>query len=226
MVYALHPACVHADASSAYFSLFLSYAAYIPSSHGTVSSAVMTVFVVVGQITMTGRRDVMTICCGNFSWRPRSALRSHSPPGDNRDLSHTKLLSASPPCLTNWIGWYAVDMLALFTSSLRVSMTSASFHRTRSWRHLYRPWVRAVLQLERMCCRLELWWPQGWQISSIPYQRCRFWGLGRVSYVALIRKLNLAWGSFHRSAHVMLLSIMASQVVHFPCWDWLTALTL
>lgn len=44
-----------------------------------------------------------------------------------------------------------------------------------------------------------------------------FWGLGKVSYVDLIRKLNLAWGNFYRSAHVMVLSMTASQVVHLPC---------
>lgn len=35
------------------------------------------------------------------------------------------------------------------------------------------------------------------------YQWCRFWELGRVSYVALIKKLSLAWDNFYRSDHVM-----------------------
>ncbi len=216
---------MHADASSAYFSLFLSNAAHLPMAQLVRPwwQSSWWWARLQWQVEEMLWQSAVGTSAGDQDWLSDP---TRLPPGDNRNLSHTKLLSASPSCLTNWISWYAVDMLALFTSSLRVSMTFTSFHRTRSWRHLYRPWARAVLQPERMCCRLELWWPQGWQISSIPYQWCRFWGLGRVSYVALIRKLNLAWGSFHRSAHVMFLSITASQVVHFPRWDWLTALTL
>lgn len=52
-------------------------------------------------------------------------------------------------------------------------------------------WVSAILQLNTICCKLSFWWPQSWQISSESYQR--FWGFGRVSYVALIMKLSLAW---------------------------------
>lgn len=118
-----------------YVSLFLSNAASMPSSHGMVNSAMMTVLVMVYQSTMSGWREVMAIGCGNFSWRSRSALRAHSPPHDNRDLSLTVLLNVSPPCLTNWMGWCDAVGLALFTSSLGASMASASFRRTRSWRH-------------------------------------------------------------------------------------------
>lgn len=169
-MYALQPAWVHAAASPVYFSLFLSNAASMPSSHGMVNSAMMTVLVMVDQSTMSGWREVMAIYCGNFSWRSRSALRAHSPLHDSRDLSLTVLLNASPPCLTNWMDWCDAVGLALFTSSLRALMASASFRRTR----VAVPPVVALGQCgqpERMCCRLGLWWPQSWQCSSVPYQR-------------------------------------------------------
>ncbi|KAJ8369263.1 hypothetical protein SKAU_G00092910 [Synaphobranchus kaupii] len=48
-----------------------------------------------------------------------------------------------------------------------------------------------------MCCKLGFWVSQRWQFASGPYQRCKFLGLGRVSYVDLMRKLSLACGILH-----------------------------
>ncbi len=88
------------------------------------------------QSKMSGWREVTAICCGNFSWWSRSALNSQLLPGDSSNHSFVLLLSTSPPCLTNWIRPWDVAGLALLASSLQASMTSASFRRTWSSRHL------------------------------------------------------------------------------------------
>lgn len=217
---------LHAAPSPADFSLFLSNATSVPSSHGMVNSAMMTVLVMVDQSMMSGRWEVIAICCGNFCWQSRSALRAHSPPHDSRDLSLMVPLNASPPCLTNWRGWCDAVGLALFTS-LHASVDSASFRRTRLWHHPYGLWVSAVSQRG---CAVD--WDSGGHRVGSPLlchtsgSSSSFWGLGRVLYVDLIEKRNLAWGNFYKSAHMMVLSMMASQVVHLTRWDWLTALIL
>ena len=71
-------ACEHIAASSAYLSFFRSYVASICSSHGIVSSTMMTTLAGADQSTMSGRRDVMVISAGNFSWRSRLAANCHS----------------------------------------------------------------------------------------------------------------------------------------------------
>ena len=139
-VNALHPACEHVADRSAYLSFFRSYAASICSSHGTVSSTMMTALAGADQSTMSGHRAVMVISAGNFSWRSRSAANCYSPPIDKRDRSVLVQRCALVPGLVNWIHFGAVGGLFLLASCLRASRISASLRRTLSCRHLYLPW--------------------------------------------------------------------------------------
>ena len=167
-----------------YFSFFLSKTASIPSSHGTVNSAIMIILLDVDHNIISDRREVMAISCGS-----RSALMFHSPPGHRRDNSLTLLL-------TNWI------------SHCGFRLVYAG--------HLYWPCINAALKPETMCCKHRFWEPQSWQVSPELNQRCRFQQVGRVLYMALIRKLSLAWGTLHISAQLTAILITASQVVHLP----------
>ena len=135
-MYVFQPASRQEEASSAYFSLFLSNATSIPSSQGMVSSPIMTHLAELDQSTISGRSDDMIMCSGNLSWRPTSVLSCHSSAGENKDRSCTELLRASPAFLMNGIGWCSgVTWLDLFTCSLRTSITSAIFFSTRLCRH-------------------------------------------------------------------------------------------
>lgn len=98
-----------------------------------------------------------------------------------------------------WIHHCDVSRLVLLASSLHASRISANLHSTLSWCHLYWPCISAALHPERMCCRLGLLELQSWHVSSVPYHRCKFQGLGRMSYMAQIMKLSLAWGILHVS---------------------------
>ena len=73
-------------ASPVYFSFFLSNAASIPPSQGTVSSARITALTEGDHRMMSGLREVVVFSGGNFSCRSRSALKFQSPPGVNSDL--------------------------------------------------------------------------------------------------------------------------------------------
>ena len=141
---AFNPASVHAADSSLYFSFFLSKAASILSSHGTVSSAMITIMAEVdqdgdrslrpGQCLAVGK---LNFSCVNFSCWFRSTLMFHSHPGVRTDRSFRLMFCAPAPCLMKCIHSWDVDRLVLFTSSLHASKTSASFLRTWSWCHPY-----------------------------------------------------------------------------------------
>ncbi len=130
------------------------------------------------------------------------------------------------PCLRRWILHRLSIGLWLFASCRLFSSTSASFLITWSCRHLSRPGVSAVLQPDRTCWSEALMVPQRLQDCSVPSHLWRFLGLERLSYVALMRKLSRACGSFQNSAQLIARFATPSQVIHRPYCPCATDLTL
>lgn len=143
----------------------------------------------------------------------------------SRDQGWCSLLRAIlhrlPHC-NNWTHW---DLGLMWGRTPMFSTCSASFLRTYSCHHLYRPWVKALWQPHKMCCNFPGAVLHRSHFSSMPYHLDRLVGVGRVSYMALTRKLSLAWGILQRSLHPIDLGRIPSHFVHFPCWHWLTDLT-
>ncbi len=92
-----------------------------PFLHGIVNLAMITVLT--KDRTMSDRREVLMISSRNFSCWSRSTLRFHPFPAGRMDHSFCLMFCAVPP---KWICCCDVEGLALFTSSLCASKTSAA----------------------------------------------------------------------------------------------------
>lgn len=89
----------------------------MPFSHRIVSSAMITVLLVVAYRTMSGRRDVKAISHGNLSCWSTSTLMLHSAPGVRTDHSFWQVFCIPAPCLRRES---AIGMLVGWSCSLKL----------------------------------------------------------------------------------------------------------
>ena len=163
-----------------YRSFFLSKASSMFSSHGTVSSTMMTRLTVSDHITMSGRSWVCTMWCGKWRASFRSAAIFQSLAAA-RNFCPCGLLTCRGGASPSWRklmhgfgSWVGCSLATLHW----VSAISESMASTRLWRHVY-IWSE-LPQDERTCRRVPLADLHIAQVSSPVKPHC-LWlaGVGR-----------------------------------------------
>lgn len=94
--------------------------------------------------------EVMVKSVRNRSCLSRSVLIDQAPPGARADVLSWGPFFTDCPAETNWTSCFCLDLSLLFAWTLMLSVCSASFLKTWSCRHLYRPWAMAFWQPQRM----------------------------------------------------------------------------
>ena len=135
-----HPLSSHSMRSFSYWSFFLSKASSMFSSHGTVSSTMMTRLTVSDHITMSGRSWVCTMWCGKWRASFRSAAIFQSLAAA-RNFCPCGLLTCRVGASPSWRklmhgfgSWVGCSLATLhWVSVMSASMASTLFRILKAW---------------------------------------------------------------------------------------------